>query len=92
MPVKQTRESIESELPKNETDRVIRKLRGAAQDWEEPEEHLQEAQVGLPRFYRSVERLAAVLDELKKDLEEQVQAETSALKQLMTILDGRRGH
>jgi hypothetical protein len=57
MPVKQTREPIESELAKSETDWVIRELRS-----------------------------------VKKDLEEQIQAETSVLTQLMAILDGRRGH
>ena len=57
MPVIQTREPIESELAKSETDWVIRELRS-----------------------------------VKKDLEEQIQAETSVLTQLMAILDGRRGH
>jgi hypothetical protein len=97
MPAKQTGELIEFELAENERDQVIQALRDVAQNWEKLEEHLQklEAQVGLPRFYlsnRVIERLAAVLDDVKKDLEEQTQADASALAQLMNILDGRRGH
>jgi hypothetical protein len=65
MPAKQTRESIEAELGESEKDRVVRKLRNAAQEVQEFEKHLQEleGEAGLPTFYRSkplVERMAAL--------------------------------
>jgi hypothetical protein len=63
MPAKQTRESIEAELGESEKERVVRKLRDAAQEVQEFEKHLQEGEAGLPTFYRSkplVERMAAL--------------------------------
>ncbi len=89
MPVKQTRESIEIELNEGEKERVVRKLRGLAQEALELEKRLQEMEdeAGLPTFYRSkplVERMAAV--GYDQDAIDQVQTWLDALPKIVSGL------